>query len=73
MNWKTDYWGVKPKGYTIVVDAGKPYEIRVDSKRELKRELRKLEKEANKDNPHFDIFIYNKYGVDVTDEEMMFT
>jgi hypothetical protein len=57
--------------YTILVDYGKPYEIKVNNEYKLKKELIKLKKfyESNKNNlAFFDIIIYNEEGKDITDE-----
>ena len=58
---------MKVEEYKIVVDGGKPYEIKVDSKEGLLRELVKLEEEAKKDYPCFDVYVYRD-DVDITDE-----
>lgn len=65
--WNDDYW--TEQKYTIVVDYGKPYDIKVESKSDLKSELKKLKKIYEEgDHPFFDILVYNKFGIDVTNQ-----
>ena len=55
--------------YTIVVDYGKPFEIKVNSEAELKRELIKLKKQATTEEyPFFDVNIYGVNNKDITNE-----
>ncbi len=61
----------KKDPYTITVDDGKPYEIKVNSKAELMSKLKELKEQyrANPDEyPYFDVFVDNKDGKDVTDK-----
>ena len=60
---------IKMPKYKIVVDYGKPYEIKVNSDSQLKKELLKLKRKAEReDHPYFDINIYDEKGKDVTDK-----
>lgn len=55
--------------YTIVVDYGIPYDIKVNSDTKLKKELKKLKNIAEKEeHPHFDLNIYDSKDRDVTDK-----
>lgn len=62
----------KPVGgwiYTIVVDYGKPYDIKVDTEEQLKKELKHLnEMYKSGEYPFFDIWIYDMKGKEVTSE-----
>jgi len=74
MSWKDDVWGVNTKTgtdieYTIVVDYGNPYEIKVKSKTELKKELKELQRiwEEN-DYSYGNISVYDKHKKDITNK-----
>jgi len=57
--------------YTIIVDYGKPYDIKVGSEKELIRELQKLREQYEEepdDYPYFDIIVEDKSGKDVTNK-----
>ena len=57
--------------YKLIVDYGKPYEVKVGSDARLKRELVKLRRlyDSNPDDfPYFDIIIEDGKGDDVTDK-----
>lgn len=59
----------KKSKFTIVVDYGKPYDIKVKTKKQLMSELKKLKKIHDQgDHPYFDVFVYDEYDNDVTDE-----
>lgn len=74
MSWKDDIWGVNTEAdadveYTIVADYGKPYDIKVKNKKELKNELKKLKKIYEEDDhPFFDIWVYDRNDNDITNE-----
>lgn len=66
--WKKSLKKDIPK-YTIVVDYGKPYDIKVKNKNDLKKELKKLKKIYEEgDHPFFDIWVYDKDNKEITDE-----
>ena len=66
--WKKSLKKDSPE-YTIVVDYGKPYNIKVKDKKELKKEINKLKKIYEEgDHPFFDIWIYDKKDNDITNE-----
>lgn len=72
-HWKSnqniDVSQFKKSKYTIVVDYGKPYDINVKTKKQLMGELKKLKKTHDEgDYPYFDVFIYDEYDNDITDE-----
>jgi hypothetical protein len=55
--------------YTVMVDYGKPYDVKVGSDTELKKELLKLKKIAQSEEyAQFDIWVYDKNEIDVTDK-----
>jgi len=58
--------------FTIIVDYGKPYDIKVGSERELKTELLKLKRQfeagGEDEYPYFDVFVDDEHGKDVTDK-----
>ena len=57
--------------YTVVVDYGKPFDIKVKDEGSLKKELVKLGKQykANPDEyPYFDVWVYDEKDKDVTDK-----
>lgn len=55
--------------YTIVVDYGKPYDIKVSNEEQLKKELKHLKELYDSgEYPHFDVWIYDKNNKDVTSE-----
>jgi len=59
----------KKSKYTIVVDYGKPYDIKVKTKKQLTGELKKLKNIHDEgDHPYFDVFIYDEHDNDITDE-----
>ena len=53
--------------YKIIVDAGKPYDIDIKNYEELKQQLKKLKKESEKDNHHFDVIILNDKDEHITE------
>lgn len=58
------------KMWTITVDDGKPYDIKVKTKKSLKKHLIKLGKEAQHLDEEFetlDVFVYDEKDNDVTD------
>ena len=66
--WKNSLKKDIPK-YTIVVDYGKPYDIKVSNKGELKKELKELKRIYDEgDHYFFDIWVYDKSSKDITDE-----
>ena len=74
MSWKDDVWGVNRNAgtdaeYTIVVDFGDPYEIKVNNKTELKKELKKTQRiwEEN-DYSYGNISVYDKHKKDITNK-----
>lgn len=59
----------KKSKYTIVVDYGKPYDIKIKTKKQLMSELKKLKNIYDEgDHSFFDVFIYDEYDNDITDE-----
>ena len=62
-------FGEEQTKYTIVVDYGIPYDIKVDNEEQLKKELKQL-KELYETGayPHFDVWVYDENNNDVTSE-----
>lgn len=55
--------------YTIVADYGKPYDIKVGSEEQLKKELEHLKEIYERGgHPHFDVWVYDENRKDVTSE-----
>ena len=55
--------------YIIEVDLGKPYTIKVNSDSQLKKELLKLKRKAEKEDfAYFDVTVIDEKGNDVTDK-----
>ena len=68
-NQRMDIIQQKKSKYTIVVDYGKPYDIKVKTKKQLMIELKKLKNIHDEgDHPYFDIFVYDEYDNDITNE-----
>lgn len=58
--------------YKLVVDNGKPSETELFSDAELKHELFRLKMSyVAEDCPHFDIFVYDSAGADISDTEFI--
>jgi len=56
----------------LIVDYGKPYEIEINSKKELRKELDKLKEiSETEDFPYFDIVILDSNGNDITETEFI--
>jgi len=65
--WRTNQR--KKSKYTIVVDYGKPYDINVETKKQLMIELKKLKNIHDEgDHPYFDVFVFDEFDNDITDE-----
>jgi len=59
----------KQTKYTIVADYGKPYDIKVSTEEQLKKELEHLKEIYESEvHPYFDIWIYDENNKDVTSE-----
>ena len=57
--------------YKIIFDAGKPYEIVVNSDEELKKELTDFY-DSNKDNSSYmDAFVYNSEDEDISESQFI--
>ena len=55
--------------YRLLVNYGKPFEEKLNSKEELFNRLKELEKQNDKeDYPYFDVFIYDNKDKDFTEE-----
>lgn len=53
--------------FTVVLDAGKPYEKRVSGRRGLKKVLKDFYLENKNNEHHFDVHVYDEKGDDVTE------
>jgi len=55
--------------YTIVADYGKPYDIKVDTEEQLRKELKQLKELYETGAYHyFDVWVYDEHNRDVTSE-----
>ena len=70
--FKEVYGEIAEPSFLIVIDNGKPYEVKVKNENELKAELKKQYAESQKeDNAFYDVKVYNENDEDISESQFI--